>query len=37
MLVLGETDTRTPSGAGGEEMFRALEVSQDANGDGEVP
>ncbi len=24
MLVLGETDTRTPSGAGGEEMFRAL-------------
>ncbi|MFL6530877.1 MAG: S9 family peptidase [Chthoniobacterales bacterium] len=24
MFVLGETDTRTPSGAGGEEMFRAL-------------
>ncbi len=24
MLVLGETDTRTPPGAGGEEMFRAL-------------
>jgi dipeptidyl aminopeptidase/acylaminoacyl peptidase len=24
MFILGETDTRTPSGAGGEEMFRAL-------------
>ncbi|MGZ5003152.1 MAG: S9 family peptidase, partial [Chthoniobacterales bacterium] len=24
MFVLGETDSRTPSGAGGEEMFRAL-------------
>lgn len=24
MLVLGETDSRTPPGAGGEEMFRAL-------------
>jgi dipeptidyl aminopeptidase/acylaminoacyl peptidase len=24
MLVLGEDDTRTPSGAGGEQMFRAL-------------
>lgn len=24
MLVLGETDTRTPSSAGGEQMFRAL-------------
>ncbi len=24
MLILGETDTRTPPGAGGEEMFRAL-------------
>jgi dipeptidyl aminopeptidase/acylaminoacyl peptidase len=24
MLVLGETDTRTPPGAGGEQMFRAL-------------
>ena len=24
MLVLGEDDTRTPPGAGGEQMFRAL-------------
>jgi dipeptidyl aminopeptidase/acylaminoacyl peptidase len=24
MFILGETDTRTPSGAGGEQMFRAL-------------
>jgi dipeptidyl aminopeptidase/acylaminoacyl peptidase len=24
MFVLGESDTRTPPGAGGEEMFRAL-------------
>jgi dipeptidyl aminopeptidase/acylaminoacyl peptidase len=24
MLILGETDTRTPTGAGGEQMFRAL-------------
>ena len=24
MLILGETDTRTPTGSGGEEMFRAL-------------
>jgi dipeptidyl aminopeptidase/acylaminoacyl peptidase len=24
MLILGETDTRTPPGAGGEQMFRAL-------------
>src|SRR5436305_10783462 len=24
MVILGETDSRTPSGAGGEEMFRAV-------------
>ena len=28
MFILGENDSRTPSGAGGEQMFRALKFRQ---------
>ena len=37
MFILGEEDSRTPPEAGGEQMFRALEVPQDPDGDGAFP
>ena len=36
MFIEGEADWRTPPNEGGEMMFRALEVSQDTDGDGEI-
>ncbi len=37
MLIEGEADYRTPPASGGEQMFRALEVSQDSDRDGALP
>ena len=37
MLIEGESDFRTPPGAGGEQMFRALKYLQETAGDGALP